>query len=150
MSFPIELAAAPIYFAVRTVSSAPTKIVTAGVTIISTFVFLLTRQPSSAAIIAITKTARGPPAPPVTFAAAPTATRLKSTRAGTPIAKPIPIAIAAPTTWPSVAKFPASTKNWKTGLTESLKSCCPSVLMIVPINNEAKSPCAIPLMASIK
>ena len=65
---------------------------------ISTFVFLLTRCPHSAAIITISKTARGPPAPPVTFAAAPTATRLNNTRAGTFMAKPIPIAIAAPTT----------------------------------------------------
>ena len=97
-SLPTALAASPIYFAVKTVSKAPTIIVTKGVTIISTLVFLLTRFPTSAATIAITKTAKGPPAPPVTFAPEPTAAKENKTKAGTCIAYPIPIAIAAPTT----------------------------------------------------
>ena len=96
---------------------------TSGVTIISTFVFLLTRQPASAERIAIKRTARGPPAPPLTFAALPVAASVKRTRAGTCIAKPIPTAIAAPTTWASEAKAPASTKKVKIGFEPSRKSC---------------------------
>ena len=42
----------------------PTKMVTMGVTKMSTFVSLLTAFPSSAAMMATNSTARGPPAPP--------------------------------------------------------------------------------------
>ena len=52
----------------------------------STLVFLLTSWPISAAMIAINKTASGPPAPPVTFAAAPTVAVEKRTSASTFIA----------------------------------------------------------------
>ena len=64
----------------------------------STFVFLLTSIPHSQERTAIIRTASGPPAPPETFAAAPTATSVNKTREEAPIAYPIPTAIAAPTT----------------------------------------------------
>ena len=86
------------------------------------------------------KTAKGPPAPPVTLAAAPTAASENKTKFGTCIAKPIPTAIAAPTTCASVAKFPASTKNLKKTFSFSLINCCPRVLIIVPNKSDANNP----------
>ena len=121
--FPIELAAIPIYFAQSTERSAPVIIVTRGVTMMSTFVFLDTSRPASAAIIAITRTASGPPAPPVIFAAEPTAASENITSIGTPSASPIATAIAAPTTCASQAKEPASTKNWNTAFWFRRRSC---------------------------
>ena len=111
IKFPTQFAAIPMYFAKRTLKRIPLKIVTSGVTRMSTFVFLETSIPSSHAAIAIIKTARGPPAFPSSFATAPTVTRLNRTRLCAPIANPIPHAIAAPTTFTLLQKSPASTKN---------------------------------------
>ena len=72
---PNQLAAVPIGGAISFASATPTRIVTAGVTRISTFVSLLTALPHSAAMMAMTNTANGPPAPPSAFAAQPTAAR---------------------------------------------------------------------------
>ena len=55
----------------------PIKMVTPGVTRISTLVSLLTIFPHSAAMMAMIRTASGPPAPPSALAAQPTAAREK-------------------------------------------------------------------------
>ena len=75
-------AAVPMYGANKYARPQPEKMVTSGVTMMSTFVFLLTSLPSSAATMASTSTARGPPAPPSVFAAPPTATSENSTSGG--------------------------------------------------------------------
>ena len=71
--------------------------VTNGVTIISIFVSLETAFPNSAAKIATTSTASGPPAPPSSFDAAPTAASENSTKGAACSAYPIAIAMAGPT-----------------------------------------------------
>ena len=82
MTSPNAFAADPIGGAMSLASATPIRIVTAGVTRISTLVSLLTAFPHSAATMAIIKTARGPPAPPSALAAQPTAAREKRTMGG--------------------------------------------------------------------
>ena len=65
--------------AIHFASATPIRIVTAGVTRMSIFVSLLTALPHSHATIAMMSTASGPPAPPSTFAAQPTAASENST-----------------------------------------------------------------------
>ena len=60
----------------------PTQMVTRGVTRMSTLVSLETALPTSAAKMAMTSTASGPPAPPRPLAAEPTAMRENNTRGG--------------------------------------------------------------------
>ena len=79
---PTAEAAAPMAGANSTLRPVPTRMVTAGVTMISTLVSLLTSLPHSAETMAIKYTARGPPAPPRLLAALPTAIRLNSTSGG--------------------------------------------------------------------
>ena len=82
MRVPTALAAAPMAGANSADRPAPTRIVTAGVTRMSTLVSLLTSLPNSADTMAMRYTASGPPAPPSVLAAAPTAMRLNSTSCG--------------------------------------------------------------------
>ena len=82
ISRPTQLAATPMGFAMRMASTPPTRIVTMGVTRISTFVSLLTALPNSEATMAMTSTASGPPAPPRVLAPQPTASSENSTRGG--------------------------------------------------------------------
>ena len=82
MMLPTQLAPLPMGAATSMASPMPTRIVTIGVTRMSTFVSLLTALPNSAATTAVTSTASGPPAPPMAFVAKPTGTREKSTIAG--------------------------------------------------------------------
>ena len=82
MKMPTELAIFPIPGASREARTTPVKIVTNGVTSRSTLVSLDTILPISAARMAITSTARGPPAPPSVLAAPPTAASENSTRLG--------------------------------------------------------------------
>ena len=79
MTRPNAPAAEPIGGAISFASATPTNIVTAGVTRISTLVSFETALPHSAAMIAMTSTASGPPAPPSAFAAQPTAASENST-----------------------------------------------------------------------
>ena len=69
IALPTALAALPIYGAQSIESAQPRPIVTIGVTRMSSFVSLLTALPNSAATIVISRTARGPPAPPSLSAA---------------------------------------------------------------------------------
>ena len=62
--------------------STPDASVAAGVTSTSILVSLDTILPISAANTVTTKTARGPPAPPSSLAALPTAISVKSTKGG--------------------------------------------------------------------
>ncbi len=98
ISCPRELAAAPIPGASSVESATPVKMVTKGVTRISTFVSLETTLPHSDARMAMIRTASGPPAPPSSLAAPPTAAREKSTSGGACRAKPMEIAMAGPAT----------------------------------------------------
>ena len=82
MSAPTRLAAAPMGAAMSRASPTPEKMVTSGVTSRSTLVSLLTALPSSAATMAMSSTARGPPAPPRELEAQPTVTRLNRTKLG--------------------------------------------------------------------
>ena len=82
MMIPKAEAAVPIGGAISFASATPVIIVTAGVTRRSILVSLLTAFPTSAAIIAMSSTASGPPAPPSAFAAQPTAVSEKSTMGG--------------------------------------------------------------------
>ena len=75
ISVPNALATLPMGGAMSMARLTPTKIVTAGVTKISTLVSLLTILPHSAATMAMMRTAKGPPAPPSALAAQPTAAR---------------------------------------------------------------------------
>ena len=95
---PNAFAADPIGGAISFASATPIRIVTAGVTRISTLVSLETAFPNSAAIIAMTRTARGPPAPPSAFAAQPTAASENRTIGSACNARPIATAIAGPAT----------------------------------------------------
>ena len=61
---PTVSAAAPMGAAISIESPTPTKMVTSGVTRISILVYLLTSLPTSAAAMAISSTASGPPVPP--------------------------------------------------------------------------------------
>ena len=79
---PTALAAFPMAGAHQVESKAPTRMVTSGVTRMSTLVSLETALPNSAAKMVTIRTARGPPAPPKVLAALPTATREKSTSGG--------------------------------------------------------------------
>ena len=90
------LAADPIGGAISQERKTPTPIVTRGVTRISTFVSFETAFPISAVMIAINRTARGPPAPPKAFEAKPTEIIEKSTRGGHLSAYPMAVAIAGP------------------------------------------------------
>jgi hypothetical protein len=118
----------------------PANIVTSGVTRISIFVSLEIALPISAAIIAIIRTASGPPAPPNLFEACPTAASENNTNGGHRNAYPMAIAMAGPDI--SEANLPISFKKvspvW-----------FPMVFNIVPIRSEQNKPCAIALMASI-
>ncbi len=76
---PKAFAAEPIGGAMSFARATPMKMVTNGVTRISTFVSLETAFPNSAAMIAMIRTASGPPAPPSAFAAKPTAASEKRT-----------------------------------------------------------------------
>ena len=60
---PTEEAAVPMAGAISADSATPTRMVTSGVTRMSTRVSLETALPHSAATMAISSTARGPPAP---------------------------------------------------------------------------------------
>ena len=64
ISWPKALAAPPMGGAMIQAAPTPTRMVTMGVTRMSTFVSLLTALPTSAAMIATNSTASGPPAPP--------------------------------------------------------------------------------------
>ncbi len=76
---PTYPAAVPMAGAHQREKKTPTRIVTRGVTRISTRVSLETAFPHSAARTVMTRTARGPPAAPSSLAAAPTDTRENST-----------------------------------------------------------------------
>ena len=73
MALPTALAAFPIPGAHHIASRMPAVMVTKGVTMISIFVSFETSLPSSDAKMVTISTARGPPAPPRVFVAAPTA-----------------------------------------------------------------------------
>ncbi len=75
-------AALPTGAAIRAAAPIPIKIVTIGVTRMSTLVSLLTALPNSEAMIATKNTAKGPPAPPMALVAKPTGTNENSTMAG--------------------------------------------------------------------
>ena len=75
----------------------PTRIVTMGVTRISTRVSFDTIFPHSAAAMVTKNTANGPPAPPMALAAKPTGIRENSTRLGHCSAAPTATAIPGPT-----------------------------------------------------
>ena len=79
MRSPTFMAAPPMAGAMSLARATPTRMVTPGVTRISTFVSLDTILPHSAATMAMIRTARGPPAPPSALAAQPTAARENST-----------------------------------------------------------------------
>ena len=96
IAVPTVLAALPIAGAHPRLSRTPTPIVTIGVTIISILVSLETSFPNSAAKIVTTRTASGPPAPPSSFAAIPTAASENNTSGGHCSAYPMDTAIAAP------------------------------------------------------
>ena len=64
MRVPKALAAPPMGGAMTQAAPMPTRMVTMGVTRMSTLVSLLTALPNSAATMATKSTARGPPAPP--------------------------------------------------------------------------------------
>ena len=68
MRVPTWLAAAPMGAAMSMDRPTPAKIVTSGVARMSIFVSLLTALPSSAATMAMMRTASGPPAPPSALA----------------------------------------------------------------------------------
>ena len=72
-------ATVPMGGAMSFARATPTRMVTPGVTRMSTFVSLETALPHSAATMAMTSTASGPPAPPSALAAQPTAARENST-----------------------------------------------------------------------
>jgi hypothetical protein len=91
--------------------------------------------------MAMSRTARGPPSPPRELAAAPTAVREKSTRAGAFRAKPMAMAMAGPAM--DLAKPPTSTRTGRF-------SWAPRVEMMVPTSREANRPWAMALMASTK
>ena len=82
MICPTEEAALPIAGAQSAETIMPEKIVTSGVTRMSILVSLDTALPSSAATIAISSTASGPPAPPSAFAEKPTVASENSTSGG--------------------------------------------------------------------
>ena len=121
-------------------SATPTKMVTSGVTSTSMGVSLLTALPISAATMATTSTARGPPAPPSAFEAQPTAVSENSTSGGHLSAQPMAIAIAGPLI---ALAYPPTVENISTPV------CEPSVLSMVPISSEQKRPCAIAPSASM-
>ena len=140
MRMPNAEAAVPIGGAISLASATPMRMVTAGVTRMSTLVSLDTALPNSAAMIAIIKTARGPPAPPSMLAEYPTAARENSTMGSALRAYPMATAIAGPDT--AIAYAPISVKNCRPLST-------PTVLNIVPISSEQNKPCAIAPRASI-
>ena len=94
---PTALAAAPMGAAMRDATPMPAKMVTMGVTRMSTLVSLLTSLPHSAAKMATKYTASGPPAPPKLLAAKPTGIKLNSTRGGAARALPMAMAMPGPT-----------------------------------------------------
>ena len=82
IKLPIDEAAVPIAGANAIERPEPITIVTNGVTKISIGVSFETNLPHSAAMIAIIKTANGPPAAPNVFAALPTAASENNTSGG--------------------------------------------------------------------
>ena len=82
MTLPTAMAALPRAGAISQDRSTPTPMVTRGVTRISILVSLETALPNSAAMMAIKRTASGPPAPPSVSAAKPTVVMEKSTSGG--------------------------------------------------------------------
>ena len=98
MTAPTPEAALPMAGAHHMASAVPTKMVTKGVTRMSTFVSLETSLPVSQARMATMSTASGPPAPPRLLAACPTVMRENSTSAGAFSAKPMLTAMAGPAT----------------------------------------------------
>ena len=82
MTLPTAMAALPSGGAISQERNIPTPMVTRGVTRISTLDSLATTLPNSAAIIAMKRTASGPPAPPSALAAKPTAVMEKRTSGG--------------------------------------------------------------------
>ncbi len=82
MTSPTFMAPLPMYGATSHDRKIPTPIVTSGVIRISIFVSLDIALPHSEAMIAIKRTARGPPALPSAFAANPTVIIENSTRGG--------------------------------------------------------------------
>ena len=138
---PSQEAAAPMAGAHSIDRPQPTTMVTKGVTRMSTFVSPATILPASQATMATTSTASGPPAPPRVFAAAPTATSENSTSAGARRAKPIDTAMAGPAA--ALAYPPISSST-------PMPSCVPSVAKMVPMSREAKRPCAMAPIASMR
>ena len=145
------MAAAPRAGAHHADSAMPTPIVTSGVTSISTFVSFDMALPTSEAMIATNKTASGPPAPPSAFDAKPTVISEKRTSGGQWSAYPIATAIAGPLIAvarpPTVYSAPATVATVR--VRKLMPNCVPSVLMIVPMRSEQKSPCAIAPSASM-
>ena len=82
MTLPTAMAALPSGGAISQERNMPTPMVTRGVTRISTLVSFETALPNSAAMIAMKRTASGPPAPPSALAAKPTAVMEKRTSGG--------------------------------------------------------------------
>ena len=97
MAWPTALAAVPMGAATREAMPTPARMVTMGVTRMSTLVSLDTSLPHSAATMATKYTARGPPAPPMALAAKPTGINENSTSGGQCRAKPMATAMPGPT-----------------------------------------------------
>ena len=140
MNPPTDEASAPIHGAATSARPQPPRMVTAGVTMMSTFVSLDTALPSSEAITATTSTAKGPPAPPASLAAKPTAASENSTSGGVCSAYPMAMAMAGPATL--LANVPIWLKNAK-------PERSPTVLRMVPMRSEANRPCAMADNASM-
>ena len=140
MKPPTDEASAPIHGAATSASPQPPMMVTAGVTMMSTFVSFDTAFPSSEATMAMTSTASGPPAPPASLAAKPTAASENSTRGGVRSAYPMAMAMAGPATL--LANVPIWLKN-------ASPDRSPTVVRIVPIRSDANKPCAMADSASM-
>ena len=136
--FPNRIITALIAGPKKVPNHTPVTIVTAGVTIMSTFVSLDTIFPNSTLIhVAI----QAPTGPPNLFPANPTITEEKITRFGAFNAIAIATAIAGP-----VISFAIG------HMTSDKKGICnlvPIVFRIVPINKEANKPIAIEPNTSI-
>ena len=130
----------------------PTIIVTKGVTRISSLVSLETNLPHSISSIAIIQTAKGPPAPPSALAAKPTAKVENNTSGGACKANALLTAIAGPATdlayVPIVTTHPQSPRNAVHEVGIRTPTCCPSVLLIVPLKSAATQPCPLAPIAS--
>ena len=156
MAFPTALAAVPMGAAISAAAPMPHSTVTMGVTRMSIFVSRLTALPSSEAMMATKKTARGPPAPPIALVANPTGIREKSTSGGQFSARPMATAMPGPTmaehsppmVYPTApSPLPSVTMM---SVRNPMCSWVPSVLRMVPTSRVQNNPCAMALMASIK